>query len=307
MTVHTSLIKEFKNRQLRALSRFITLAENKHELVCTLLNDVYGTAGKASIIGITGPPGAGKSTLINFFVKMIRESEKTVAVIAVDPVSPFSGGALLGDRIRLTEHFKDPGVFIRSLSTRGKLGGLSLATREVVNIADCFGFDYILIETVGVGQSEVDVRKIADATLLVLVPEWGDAIQTMKAGILEIGDIFVINKSDREGADRLKTDLEASLQIAHRAQAPVVTTHHQSESSIRKLFAIITQFLETQEDIISERRKLAVRETINELLESIAIEEARRWVKENIKEEKNPYEFILRFLKAHPPESFFEK
>ena len=143
-----------------------------------ILGQLFKKLGHGKIIGITGPPGAGKSTLTNLLVKDIRSKNKKVAVIAVDPVSPFSGGALLGDRIRLQEHFNDPCVFIRSLSTRGKLGGLSVAAREVSELVDAFGFDYVILETVGVGQSEVDIRKIADVTLLVLVPEWGDGIQT---------------------------------------------------------------------------------------------------------------------------------
>ena len=169
MSEEAKALAAFRKKEVRALSRFISRAEDRDPTLYPVLAELFSETGKANVIGITGPPGAGKSSLVNAFVKFAREEKKSVAVIAVDPVSPFTGGALLGDRIRLLDHFNDPNVYIRSLSTRGKLGGLSLATREVVHLADAYGFDYVLIETVGVGQSEVDIRNLADLTLVVQI------------------------------------------------------------------------------------------------------------------------------------------
>ncbi|MCB0406237.1 MAG: methylmalonyl Co-A mutase-associated GTPase MeaB, partial [Bdellovibrionales bacterium] len=217
----TSLLEEFNKKSLRALSKSISGAENRDPDILEMLAKLYDQTGRARIFGITGPPGAGKSTLVSHFVKYIRQKKQSVAVIAVDPMSPFTGGALLGDRIRLIDHFNDEKVFIRSLSTRGKLGGLSVASRQVIDLVDAFGFDYVIVETVGVGQSEVDIRNLADATLVVLVPEAGDSIQTIKAGLLEIADIFVIHKSDREGAEKLQNSLSDVVRFAEK-QTPVL-------------------------------------------------------------------------------------
>ena len=178
-----------------------------------LLSAIHPTLGHARRIGITGPPGAGKSTLTERLVQVLRARGNTVAVVAVDPTSPFTGGALLGDRIRMESVALDPGVYIRSMATRGSLGGLATTTREVCDVLDAAGFDRILIETVGVGQSELDVGRSADSTVLVLVPESGDGIQTLKSGVMEIGDVFVVNKSDRPGADRLRQEIEITLGI----------------------------------------------------------------------------------------------
>jgi LAO/AO transport system kinase len=305
MTSAKDLLKGFLEKDLRSLSRLISLSENKDDLSSEILAEVFGQIGHSRVIGFTGPPGAGKSTLTSHFVKLIREQNKTVAVVAVDPVSPFSGGALLGDRIRLVDHFNDSGVFIRSLSTRGKLGGLSLATRQVVHLLDAFGFDFILLETVGVGQSEIDVRNIADATLLVLVPEWGDSIQTIKAGILEIGDIFVVNKSDRDGADKLLTELKLMLQMAHRESSPLLLSNHQDEDSLRTLFGAVLNFFETKINLINSRRATASIETANELMTTFVAREAIRWIKQNNLPSENPYRFYQDFLKKHPAGTLF--
>jgi len=220
------LIAGLRARQAPAVARAITLVENARPGFEALLSEIHPTLGRARRIGITGPPGAGKSTLTEGLVRALRAQDLTVAVVAVDPTSPFTGGALLGDRIRMESIALDPGVFIRSMATRGSLGGLATTTREVCDVLDAGGFDRILIETVGVGQSELDVARTADCTVLVLVPESGDGIQTLKSGVMEIGDIFVVNKADRPGADRLRQEIEVTLGIRHGNAFRHVKAHH---------------------------------------------------------------------------------
>lgn len=206
------LINRFKSGETRALARLISLLENEDPEHEEILKELYNRTGQANVIGFTGSPGAGKSSLVDQVVKLLRSEGQTVGVIAVDPTSPFTGGALLGDRIRMQEHAMDKGVFIRSMGTRGSLGGLAKTTKDVVKAMDAFGFDWVVIETVGVGQAELDIMHVADTVVVVLTPGAGDAIQTIKAGIMEIADIFAINKSDLPGADKIAVEVGLMLE-----------------------------------------------------------------------------------------------
>ncbi|HEX6306679.1 MAG TPA: methylmalonyl Co-A mutase-associated GTPase MeaB [Longimicrobiales bacterium] len=221
-----TLLKEFDARRRPALARAISIVENQRAGFTELLNTLYPRIGHAHRIGITGPPGAGKSTLTAALIAHYRSSGETVGVIAVDPTSPFTGGALLGDRIRMNEISMDDGVFIRSMATRGSLGGLALATKEIADVMDAFRFDRIIVETVGVGQSELDIAAAADSTVVVLVPESGDGIQAMKAGLMEAADLFVINKSDRPGADRVAREVSMMLHFRSGRALRNVPAHH---------------------------------------------------------------------------------
>lgn len=226
------LIEGLDAGQPAAIARAVSVVENRRPESEALLAAIHGRLGHARRIGITGPPGAGKSTLTTALAAAYREAGLRVGIIAVDPTSPFTGGALLGDRIRMERVALDPGVFIRSLATRGSLGGLSAATRDVADVLDGFGMHRVLVETVGVGQSELDVARVADSTVVVLVPESGDSIQTLKAGLMEIADIFVVNKADRPGADRLRHDIEVMLGLREGAPPDVAAAHHGADPSL---------------------------------------------------------------------------
>jgi LAO/AO transport system kinase len=215
----TELINRFQNKERRALARAITWVENGAPDAQALIQATFPLTGRAHVIGVTGPPGAGKSTLVDRIATEFRKLNKTVGIIAVDPTSPFSGGAILGDRIRMQKTLSDSGVFMRSLASRGHLGGISIATSDVVGLLDAFGFDVIIVETVGAGQSEVEIMELAHTTCVVLIPGAGDDIQAIKAGILEIGDVFAINKADRDGADRSVMEIEMMLDLGHMGEA----------------------------------------------------------------------------------------
>ncbi len=207
------LLEAARRGDRRSLARLITGVEGSGDTARTIVAEVYSDIGRAWTTGMTGSPGAGKSSLVNHLIAHARAAENTVAVLAVDPSSPFTGGAILGDRVRMQDHIEDNGVYIRSMASRGQLGGLAAATARVVMVLDALGFDEVLVETVGVGQAEVDVASNVDTTVVVVNPGWGDAVQTAKAGLLEIGDVFVVNKADRPGVDETVRDLNAMLDL----------------------------------------------------------------------------------------------
>ncbi|HLQ35991.1 MAG TPA: methylmalonyl Co-A mutase-associated GTPase MeaB [Chloroflexota bacterium] len=207
------LIRRSLKREVRAAARLMTALESDPDAVPRIMRAIYPLAGKAHVIGVTGPPGAGKSSLVDKLAAAFRARDRSVGIVAVDPSSPFTGGAILGDRIRMQDRFSDPNVFIRSMASRGQPGGLAKASQNVVALMAAMGKDVVLIETVGVGQEEIDVIRVADTTLVVTVPGLGDAVQTMKAGLLEIADVFVVNKADHDGADRLFKDLNLMVHM----------------------------------------------------------------------------------------------
>jgi LAO/AO transport system kinase len=238
-------IEQLRSGDVRALARAISIVENRAPGWSELLKALFRHSGKARVLGLTGPPGAGKSTLVDQLARFYRKHNRSVGIIAVDPTSPYTGGAILGDRIRMQEHFSDPGIYIRSMATRGSLGGLARTTADVTTVLDASGRDLIMIETVGVGQDEVDIVRLADVTILILVPGMGDDVQTIKAGIMEIADIFVINKSDRDGAENVEREIRSLQSLAMRHDGwtpPIVKTVASQGAGIEELADAIADY-----------------------------------------------------------------
>jgi LAO/AO transport system kinase len=240
-----SWIEPLRSGDARTLARVISIVENRAPGWSDLLKALFPHSGRARVIGLTGAPGAGKSTLVDQLARLYRNEKRTVGIIAVDPTSPYTGGAILGDRIRMQDHFSDPGIYIRSMATRGSLGGLARTTADVTTVLDASGRDVILIETVGVGQDEVDIVRLADITIVILVPGMGDDVQTIKAGIMEIADIFVINKSDHDGAERVEREVRGLQSLAGRNDGwtpPIVKTVASEGVGVPELAAAIAQY-----------------------------------------------------------------
>ena len=276
----TKLIEGVLAGQPRAVARSITAAENGSAAAVEVLAGIYPRTGRALVVGITGSPGAGKSTLVDRLAAHYRSEGHRVGIVAVDPSSPFSGGAILGDRIRMKDLATDPNVFIRSMATRGNLGGLARATGDAVAILDAAGYERIVVETVGVGQDEVDIIKIADVSVVVLVPGMGDDIQAIKAGIMEIGDVFAINKADREGVLRTEKELESLLTLGHRDDMwypPIVKTVATGNTGIEELAAAIDSyraFLDENVDRFAARRVRIAEQRVLETLRDRLVRDA---------------------------------
>ncbi|MGA8849188.1 MAG: methylmalonyl Co-A mutase-associated GTPase MeaB [Dehalococcoidia bacterium] len=265
------LVEQMLKGENVSLSRVISLVENESSQVPEIMKLIAPHLGKAHCVGITGPPGVGKSTLIDKLTVLMRKQGLKVGIIAVDPSSPFTGGAVLGDRIRMQQHYLDDGVFIRSMATRGSMGGLPQTASSVIKLLDAAGKDIILVETVGVGQSEVDIMEKTDTVLVILCPESGDAIQTMKAGLFEIADIFVVNKADHPGADNFVRDIQAMLQLREPSwwNIPVVATEAVNDVGIEELYKQIQLHHQVlcEEDRISQRRQLQRKQDFIKTLE----------------------------------------
>jgi LAO/AO transport system kinase len=303
----TSWVDRIRAGEVRALARAISTIEDGNADSIALLKALFPLSGRARVLGITGAPGAGKSTLVEQLAREYRQQEKTVGIIAVDPTSPYTGGAILGDRIRMQSHHADAGIYIRSMATRGCLGGLARATTDVATALDASGKDIVMIETVGVGQDEVDIVRLADITIVILVPGMGDDVQTIKAGIMEIADIFVINKSDREGADRVQREIRAMQSLAVRNDGwtpPIVKTIASTGKGIPELAATIVQYEKflKQKDLLLKKKISNWRERLVEMLrdsllqklmtESLQEADLRRLAAEIAEHHRDPYSLV---------------
>ncbi len=274
-------MKSLRSGDPRTLARAISIVENRRAESADLLKALFPHSGHARTIGLTGPPGAGKSTLVDQLARHYRKQNQSVGIIAVDPTSPYTGGAILGDRIRMQDHHSDPGIFIRSMATRGSLGGLARTTADVATVLDASGRDRILIETVGVGQDEVDIVRLVEITIVILVPGMGDDVQTIKAGIMEIADIFVINKSDREGAERVEREIRAMQSLDMRKDGwtpPVVKTVASDGTGTTELAAAIASYEAylKKDNLLLQKNVENWRERLVEMLRDAMLEKARR-------------------------------
>lgn len=275
----TSLLEEALAGSPQAIGRLISLVEDGDPEGYAVLRQLHSRTGRAYLVGVTGPPGAGKSTLVDALTALLRRQDKTVAVVAVDPTSPFSGGAVLGDRIRMQDHATDPGVFIRSMATRGSLGGLAPATTDVAQVLDAIGYDVIFIETVGTGQAEVDVVGAADTVAVVLVPGLGDVVQTMKAGIMEIGEVFVVNKADHGDAERTVAEVQMMLQLSPQRDTwrpPVLQTVATGGQGVEAVLTTVEDHRRylAERGLLERRRKARRRAEILRVVEILARDRA---------------------------------
>ncbi|HET7890456.1 MAG TPA: methylmalonyl Co-A mutase-associated GTPase MeaB [Candidatus Sulfotelmatobacter sp.] len=299
-------IEPLRSGDVRTLARAISAVENRAPGWSDLLKALFPHSGRARVIGLTGSPGAGKSTLVDHLARYYRKQNHSVGIVAVDPTSPYTGGAILGDRIRMQEHFADPGIYIRSMATRGSLGGLARTTADVTTVLDASGRDIILVETVGVGQDEIDIVRLADITVVILVPGMGDDVQTIKAGIMEIADIFVINKSDREGAERVEREIRALQSLATRNDGwtpPIVKTVASEGTGVPEMAEAIAEY---ERYLQKENRALKKsvenwQERLVEMLRDALLEKARaqlgdgnvaRLAKDIAEHKRDPYTLI---------------
>ncbi|SEQ91458.1 methylmalonyl Co-A mutase-associated GTPase MeaB [Piscibacillus halophilus] len=300
------LAERIANQDQRALARAITMIENDHPDKLSLMSELNARKKNAHYIGITGSPGAGKSSLVDKLITLLREKGYTIAVIAVDPTSPFSGGALLGDRVRMHKHFTDEEVFIRSMATRGSLGGLARATKDAIRACDAYGFDYILVETVGVGQSELDIMKVADTTAVMLTPNSGDILQIFKAGIMEIADLFILNKADLPGVKKLKNTLRDLIHIAgHRGFEPLIVETSVTENfgfdELNQSFHKHRQYLEETE-AGQHKRSEQLRYEVYELMQEALWKEVYQFVendpdkRQELMQADDPYQLARKWL-----------
>jgi LAO/AO transport system kinase len=299
-------IDQLRSGDPRALARAISTVENRAPGWSTLLKALFPHSGKARILGLTGPPGAGKSTLVDQLARHYRKENRTVGIIAVDPTSPYTGGAILGDRIRMQEHFSDPGIYIRSMATRGSLGGLARTTADVATVLDASGREIVMIETVGVGQDEVDIVRLADVTVVILVPGMGDDVQTIKAGIMEIADIFVINKSDRDGAERVEREIRALQSLATRNDGwtpPIVKTVASEGAGVAALAKAIGEYESylRKENLLLKKSAENWQGRLTEMLRDAMLDRARaqmsdgdlsRYAAEVVEHKRDPYTLV---------------
>lgn len=305
-----NLISQVRSGDIRALARAISAVENRSPGSSQLLKSLFPHSGRARVIGFTGAPGAGKSTLVDQFAKHYRKQDKTIGVIAVDPSSPYTGGAILGDRIRMQDHFADPGIYIRSMATRGSLGGLARTTADVATVLDASGRDVVMIETVGVGQDEVDIVRLADITIVILVPGMGDDVQSIKAGIMEIADIFVINKADRDGAERVEREIRALQSLAIRSDKwtpTIVKTVASEGKGIEELAEAVANYEAylLKENLVLKRNTQNWRERLLEMLRDSLLENVHaqigdaaleRYAAEIAEHKRDPYTLLEEII-----------